>query len=38
MPTCERGDRRVTIGYCPIVLIEVLNTLLMRLDRLDNRA
>ena len=38
MPTCDRGDRRVTIGYCPIVPINVLNTLLMRLDRLDDRA
>ena len=38
MPNGGRGDHRVTPGYCPIILIKVLNTLLMRLDRLGARA
>lgn len=38
MTTLVTGDRRVTIGYCPIVLGKGLNTLLMRLDRPGDRA
>lgn len=38
MTTLERGDRRVTMGYCQIAVIDVLNALLMRLDRLGDRA